>query len=220
MNWDYILFDLDGTLTEPKVGITKSFQYALESLGIYEDNLDHLEKVIGPPLYDSFVEFYQLSPEEAEKGVLKYRERFQAIGWKENGLYDGIVPMLETIKDKKLAIASSKPTVFVEKICDYFGIRNYFDVIIGSELDGTSSDKIDIITKACRELGATNKNKIIMVGDRKFDIIGAHQYGIEAIGVKYGYAQGLELEETGADYIAETVKELEIILNKSDRNSN
>ena len=216
MNWDYILFDLDGTLTEPKIGITKSFQYALESLGIYEDNLDHLEKVIGPPLYDSFVDFYQLSPEEAEKGIQKYRERFQTIGWKENGLYDGIVPMLERIKDKKLAIASSKPTVFVEKICDYFGIIDYFDVIIGSELDGTNSDKVELITKACKELGIKNKNRVIMVGDRKFDIIGSHQYGIEAIGVKYGYAQGLELEQAGADYIAKTVKELETILIKNE----
>ena len=195
MNWDYILFDLDGTLTEPKLGITKSFQYALESLGIYEDNLDHLEKVIGPPLYDSFIEFYQLSPEEAEKGIQKYRERFQTIGWKENGLYDGIVPMLETIKDKKLAIASSKPTVFVEKICNYFGIRNYFDVIIGSELDGTNSDKMEIITKACKALGVKNKNKVIMVGDRKFDIIGAHQYGIEAIGVNMDMHRDLNLNK-------------------------
>lgn len=216
LNWEYILFDLDGTLTEPKLGITKSFQYALESFGITEENLDQLEKVIGPPLYDSFVQFYQFGPEEAKKGVQKYRERFEVIGWKENRLYDGVIPMLESIKDKKLAIASSKPTVFVEKICEYFGIRKYFDVLIGSELDGTSAAKIDIISRACQELGGIEKEQIIMVGDRKYDIIGAHEFGIKAIGVNYGYAQGKELEEIGADYIVETVSELEKLLSENE----
>ncbi|SET25686.1 HAD-IA family hydrolase [[Clostridium] polysaccharolyticum] len=214
MNWKYILFDLDGTLTEPKIGITKSFQYALSSFGIKEDNLDNLEKVIGPPLYDSFVHFYQFSEEDAKKGVAKYRERFEVEGWKENRLYDGIVTMLESLRDKKIAIASSKPAVFVERICKYFDIYKYFDVIVGSELDGTSATKIEIISKACSQLGVKNKEDVIMVGDRKFDIEGAHQFGIKAIGVNYGYAQGEELSLAGADYIAETVEELEKLLRK------
>ena len=217
MNWDYILFDLDGTLTEPKLGITKSFQYALESFGIQEDNLDNLEKVIGPPLYHSFVEYYHFTSEEAWEGVRKYRERFETIGWKENKLFHGIPEMLKQLSDKKLAIASSKPTVFVEKICHYFGIADYFDVLIGSNMDGTNCDKIDIIRLAYEKLGAADKDKVVMVGDRKYDIYGAHEFGIQAIGVNYGYAEEKELEEAGADYIAATVSELEKIL-KSDVN--
>lgn len=217
MNWDYILFDLDGTLTEPKIGITKSFQYALESFGVQEENLDNLEKVIGPPLYHSFAAYYHFTPEDAWKAVEKYRERFETIGWKENKLYVGIPKMLEQLSDKKIAIASSKPAVFVEKICRYFGIADYFDVFVGSNMDGTNCEKIDIIRLACEKLGVEDKDKVVMVGDRKYDIYGAHEFGIQVIGVEYGYAEENELEKAGADYIVTTVYELGKLL-KSDVN--
>lgn len=214
MSWDYILFDLDGTLTEPKEGITKSFQYALQSFGIKEDNLDNLEKVIGPPLKGSFMEFYGFDEEKANQGVAKYRERFETIGWKENALFEGIPEMLASLKGKKLAIASSKPTVFVEKICEYFDIKKYFDVIVGSNLDGTNCEKIDIITKVFEQFNISDKSQMIMVGDRKFDVIGGHEFGIEVIGVNYGYAQENELRNAGADYIVWTVQELQELLNR------
>lgn len=212
MSWEYILFDLDGTLTEPKIGITKSFQYALQSLGIKEENLDNLEKVIGPPLLDSFMDFYNLTEDQAWAGVAKYRERFEDVGWKENKVFEGIIPMMEALEGKKLAIASSKPVVFVKKICDYFGMSPYLDVIVGSELDGTNGQKIDIIRIACEKLGVKGKEKVIMVGDRKFDVEGAHEFGIQAVGVNYGYAQKNELSDAGADYIVNTVEELQDIL--------
>ncbi|MBR3772693.1 MAG: HAD-IA family hydrolase [Clostridium sp.] len=214
MNWNYILFDLDGTLTEPKIGITKSFQYALQSFGIHEDNLDHLDKVIGPPLKQSFMEYYGLNEEQATQAIAKYRERFEVIGWKENALYEGIPELLASLKGKKLAIASSKPTVFVEKICKYFGIREYFHFIAGSNLDGTHCEKIDIIRTVYEQLDIGEKSQMIMVGDRKFDVLGGHEFGIQVIGVNYGYAQENELQNAGADYIVETVAELQKLLNK------
>ncbi len=210
----YILFDLDGTLTDPKEGITKSFQYALAHYGIDEPDLDKLEVVIGPPLRDSFVEFYGFTRENAHEAETKYRERFSKIGMYENVIYDGIASMLHTLRDegKMLAIASSKPTFFVEKILEYFEIKEYFHHIIGSNLDGTRSDKAEVVDAAIAGFGQVDKCDIIMVGDRKFDVIGAHERRIEVIGVAYGYGGVEELEEAGADYVVNTVVELEKLL--------
>ena len=143
----YILFDLDGTLTDPKEGITKSFQYALKHMGIVEENLDALEKVIGPPLKDSFVEFYGMKEDDALEAVEKYRERFKTIGMYENEIFDGIKEMLEKLQKEGflLAIASSKPTVFVEQICEHFEIKQYFHHIVGSFLDGRRGRKEEVV---------------------------------------------------------------------------
>lgn len=214
---DYILFDLDGTLTDPKEGITKSFQYALAHFGIVEPDLDNLEVVIGPPLGDSFINFYGFTKENAQEAVMKYRERFSTLGMYENKIYEGIPSMLQKLKDagKKLAIASSKPTVFVEKILEHFEIKEYFHHIIGSNLDGTRSDKAEVVDAAIAGFGEVNRKDIIMVGDRKFDVIGAHERGVEVIGVTYGYGGVEELVESGADYVVKTVKELgDVLLNK------
>ena len=210
----YILFDLDGTLTDPKEGITKSFQYALKHMGIIEENLDNLEKVIGPPLKDSFMEFYGMNEQEALEAVAKYRERFEKIGLYENEIFDGIKEMLKHLQEEGflLAIASSKPTVFVERICEHFEIKQYFHHIVGSFLDGTRVKKEEVVEEAIREFGEKNLEEIIMVGDRKFDIEGAHQMGLKAIGVAFGYGGREELEKAGADYIADTVEELEKML--------
>lgn len=213
----YILFDLDGTLTDPKEGITKCFQYALAHCGIDEPDLDKLEVVIGPPLRDSFVEFYGFTKEKAHEAEAKYRERFQTIGMYENFIYEGIALMLQKLRDegKMLAIASSKPTIFVEKILEHFEIKEYFHHIIGSNLDGTRSDKAEVVDVSISGFGQVDKSDIIMVGDRKFDVIGAHERGIEVIGVTYGYGGEEELEGAGADYIVKTVLELEkLLLNK------
>lgn len=219
--FNYILFDLDGTLTDPKLGITSSVQYALRALGIEEPSLDKLEPFIGPPLADSFREFYGLDEGQIETAIAKYRERFNDQGIYENEIYPGIAEMLAALKasGKKLSIASSKPTQFVERILDYFDIRTYFDVIIGSNMDGTRSKKEEVVEEALRQMllsemtPAEKKAAVAMVGDRRFDIEGAREHGITSVGVAFGYAPEGELEQAGADYIVDTVNALLEVLN-------
>lgn len=219
--FNYILFDLDGTLTDPKLGITSSVQYALRALGIEEPSLDKLEPFIGPPLADSFREFYGLDEGQIETAIAKYRERFNDQGIYENEIYPGIAEMLAALKasGKKLSIASSKPTRFVERILDYFDIRTYFDVIVGSNMDGTRSKKEEVVEEALRQMlpsemtPAEKKAAVAMVGDRRFDIEGAREHGITSVGVAFGYAPEGELEQAGADYIVDTVNALLEVLN-------
>ncbi len=214
--FDYILFDLDGTLTDPKLGITRSVQYALRALGIEEPSLDKLEPFIGPPLADSFREFYGLEEEQVVTAVAKYRERFSDQGIYENEIYPGTARMLASLRagGKKLAIASSKPTPFVERILDHFEIRAYFDYIIGSNMDGTRGKKEEVVEEALRQMlpagmtPAEKKAGVAMVGDRRFDIEGAREHGITSVGVSFGYAPEGELEQAGADHIVDTVEAL------------
>ena len=211
--FEYILFDLDGTLTDPKEGITKSVQYALASVDIDEPDLDKLEPFIGPPLHESFMEFYGFDRDMAMKLVEKYRERFNVTGIFENKIYPGIADMLKVLKEAgcKISIASSKPTVLVERILDHFDIRKYFDSVVGSNLDGTRTKKEEVVEEALRQLACV-KEKTAMVGDRKFDIEGARAFGLIGVGVSFGYAQENELEEAGADYIVDSVEELQKLL--------
>lgn len=213
----YLLFDLDGTLTDPKVGITTCVQYALESLGIHEPDLDKLECFIGPPLKNSFMEFYGLKEEQAEAAIEKYRERFNNIGLFENEIYKGVPKMLKTLKKNgfHLAVASSKPTVFVERILEHFHIAEYFEAVVGSELDGTRVNKDEVIQEALRRLfkgRQVNRDGIYMIGDRKFDTEGARKMGIESVGVTYGYGDMAELMGAHTDYIVRTVPELQEFL--------
>lgn len=209
----YILFDLDGTLTDPKEGITRSVQYALHSFGIDEPDLDKLEGFIGPPLKEQFMEFAGFHEKQALRAVEKYRERFSVTGLYENQIYEGIPEMLERLQEKGflLAVASSKPTVFVEKILIHFQIDEYFTEVVGSELDGTRSDKGDVIREALRRLavGDKEKRRAVMVGDRRHDVEGAHREGIACIGAAFGYGGREELSRAGAERIVETVTELE-----------
>lgn len=209
MKQKVILFDLDGTITDPKIGITKSFQYALQHFGIQVDNLDALEPVIGPPLKKSFSEFYHLSEDQIERAIEKYRERFSTVGLYENEIYDGMENLLKELSEAGyiLEIASSKPTVFVEKICKHFKIKQYFTHIVGSFLDGRRGEKEEVVEEAIR-LSKATPDHIIMVGDRIYDVIGAHKKGIAVIGVSYGYGGRQELEEAGADVIVDTVAQL------------
>lgn len=218
--FEYILFDLDGTLTDPKLGITSSVQYALRALGIEEPSLDKLEVFIGPPLSDSFREFYGLDEEQMITAVDKYRERFAAQGIFENEIYPGIPQMLADLKEKGkiLAIASSKPTLFVERILDHFEIRKYFDYIVGSNMDGTRGRKEEVVEEALRQMlpvgmaPAKKRDTVAMVGDRKFDIEGAAAHGITSVGVSFGYAPEGELEQAGADFIVNSVQSLYDVL--------
>lgn len=216
----YILFDLDGTLTDPKLGITSSVQYALRALGIEEPSLDRLESFIGPPLADSFREFYGLEGERLATAIDKYRERFATQGIFENEIYPGIPQMLADLKakGKKLAIASSKPTLFVEQILEHFEIGKYFDHVVGSNMDGTRGTKEEVVEETLRQMltvkmtPAQKRDAVAMVGDRKFDIEGARAHGITSVGVLFGYAPEGELEEAGADYIVNSVRSLQVLL--------
>lgn len=211
--FQYLLFDLDGTLTDPKIGITTCAQYALRHFGIEEPDIDKLEGFIGPPLADSFREFYGFDEKQVKEAIQVYRERFSTVGLYENEIYPGIPEMLARLKKagKKLAVASSKATVYVVKILQHFGIEQYFDVIVGSELDGRRCQKEEVIEEALRQLchnDKTENDKVVMIGDRKFDIQGAKEFGLISVGVSFGYALPGELEQAGADYIVDTVEEL------------
>lgn len=218
--FEYILFDLDGTLTDPKIGITSSVQYALRAFGIDEPDLDKLEPFIGPPLADSFMEFYGFTPEQTRLAIEKYHERFDNQGIYENELYKGMDSLLSSLKEggKTLAIASSKPTPLVIRVLEYFHIKKYFDYIVGSELDGTRSKKEEVVEEALRLMAPAplsaweRREHVVMVGDRKFDIEGAKFFGLTSVGVSFGYAPAGELETAGADYIVDTVSELGEIL--------
>lgn len=275
-----LLFDLDGTLTDPKEGICKSVQYALRAFGIEEPDIDKLEPFIGPPLTDSFMEFYGMTRERALEAVEKYRERFSVTGWAENFVYEGVPRMLKGLREAGcvLAVASSKPTVFVERILTHFDLRDAFSVVVGSELDGRRVSKDEVIKEALRQLfaeqdsiapctdgqgdgqsrggpgvwkeqwteergvddaaghedagkdGAASylcgqkdgqsrggldawketirRDELLMIGDRKFDVEGAHALGIRCVGVTYGYAQPGELAEAQADFLADSPDEL------------
>lgn len=214
---EYLLFDLDGTLTDPKVGITTCVQYALHSFGIEEPDLDKLEPFIGPPLKDSFQEFYHMSEEQASLAVEKYRERFRDIGIFENKVYAGIPALLRNLKEKgmHLAVASSKPTVFVERILEHFHIDKFFEVVVGSELDGSRQNKDEVVEEALRRLFGEKpieRDKVYMIGDRKYDAEGARAHHIESVGVTYGYGSMEELRAAHADYIVRSVEELERFL--------
>lgn len=208
---NYLLFDLDGTLTNPKEGITKCVQYALRALGIDEPDLDNLTPFIGPPLRQSFMEFYHLDEAQALYAVEKYRERFSTVGLFENFPYPGIAAMLQQLRErgKILAVASSKPTVFVEQILEKFALQQYFQIIMGSNLDGSRTDKQQVIAEVLRQLHHPPVQQILMIGDRKYDVLGARAMGIPCVGVAFGFAAPGELEESGAVHIARTVADLQ-----------
>lgn len=214
--YDIILFDLDGTLTDPKPGITKCVQYALEKMGIVEDDLEKLTPFIGPPLTTSFKDFYHMNDEEANQALQYYRERFSTIGLYENAVYEGIKELLEKLQSqgKMIFVATSKPTIFSIKILEHFGLISFFKAVIGSELDGTRVEKNEVIEFVLTQIDQPDLKKIIMVGDRKFDILGARENGIDVIGVAYGYGSYDELTLAKPTYIVNTVSELEEILCK------
>ena len=201
----YILFDLDGTLTDPKEGITKSVQHALAHFGITVDDLDSLIPFIGPPLTDSFAMFYGFTHEQALEGVRVYREYFTQRGWRENQEYAGVREMLRALKTAgfSLSVATSKPEVFALRILDYFHLTDYFDVVGGADLDGTRIRKADVIRYTLGRAGVSQSGQaleqVAMVGDREHDILGAKAVGIESVGVLYGYGSREELEAAGAD---------------------
>lgn len=209
-----ILFDLDGTLSDPKEGITKSVQYALQKLGINEPNLDKLEPFIGPPLQQSFAEYYNFNEKQTQQAIYFYREKFIQKGMFENELYPNIPQLLTSLQEHQLTliVATSKPTIFAEKIIKYFKIEQYFSMIVGSDLDGTRTSKTDIIKYIIDKYKEHPLEDFIMIGDRKHDIIGAENTGIDSVGVTYGYGSPEELSNVHPTYLVQNVEDLIKIL--------
>ena len=205
------LFDLDGTLIDPHTAITKGIQYALASVGIEVTDRNQLNPFIGPPLRDSLREFYNFTDaDEIERLVCKYHEYFSENGIYENTLYPGVIEMLEQLKDAgcTLTIATSKLMVNAVKIAEYLKFDQYFDLIIGCELDGSRSRKCEIIDYILAAIDPVRENFPVMIGDRKYDIIGAREMGIDSIGVTWGYGSKEELEKENPTLIAESIEEL------------
>jgi len=214
MRWDVILFDLDGTITDPKEGITKSVAYALDYFGIRTENPDVLTHFIGPPLCESFMRYHGMDEDQAILALAKYRERYSTIGWKENTPYVGIAQLLKRLKEtgKITAIATSKAQVYAIKILEHFGLDTYFDHICGTPLDNPKQTKADVIRFALQQTNVIDLSQAVMVGDRMHDVDGGHEVGLQTIGVLYGYGDRKELEDHGADYIMESVTDLSKLL--------
>ena len=208
--YQYVLFDLDGTLTDPGLGITNSVMYALRKFGINVSDRSQLYPFIGPPLRDSFRVYYGFSDEQCERAVRYYREYFKKSGMFENEVYDGICELLTRLKvsGRTLVVATSKPEVFALEILRHFDLYKYFDFVAGATLNDVRNQKADIIKYALETLNITEKKSAIMIGDRKHDIIGAKETGLDSIGVLYGYGTYDELKNAGATYIANTTADI------------
>jgi phosphoglycolate phosphatase len=202
---DAIYFDLDGTLTDPKLGITRSIQYALQRLDHPTiPTADDLTWCIGPPLRSSFVRLLG-GDHSADRAVALYRERFSDIGLYENGVYDGIDEVLTALRASgyRLFVATSKAHVFAERIIDHVGLRKHFERVFGAEYDGTRADKSHLLEYALKEVGV-DPSKTLMIGDRSHDMVGAKNNGMKGIGVLYGYGSRDELLGAGAHHVCAT----------------
>lgn len=219
-----LLFDLDGTLTDSGEGVIRSAQYALGAMGILAEEAE-LRRFVGPPLKASFRDFYGFSGEQVDQAVAKYRERYNAIGIFENSAYEGIRELLGELKQAGylLGVATSKPEVMAYRVLEKYELLAHFDVVTGSELDGTRSEKSEVIEEALRRMERAQKEgetgvgdgmrgHTLMIGDRKYDAAGAQEAGLACIGVYYGYAEQGELEAAGADFVAATVDDLGMLL--------
>lgn len=210
--YDLILFDVDGTLTDSGEGITKSVQYTLEKYGIIEPDLNNLRKFIGPPLIDSFMKYYGFSKEESVRARNIFNERYQPIGWMENHPYDGIETVLEELQSAgiMMGVATSKPEGVANKVLEYFDLKKYFSVICAAPNNGLNGEKPGRIRAAIEEaraLGCEAKN-VIMVGDTRFDVLGAHECGIPCVGVSWGFAVEGEFEACDTEFVVDTMEEL------------
>lgn len=209
MHYPTILFDLDGTLTDPREGITRSIQFALARLGIDEPDITRLEHFIGPPLLQAFMQFYGFDEAKAWQAVNFYRERFKVTGLYENRVFDGVFELLDTLagQNRTLYIATSKPWEFAREIARHFDFARYFKVIYGSELDGTRTDKVELIAHLLAEEGL-DPAQTLMIGDRKHDLIGGTRNGLDVAAVGYGFGSHEELAGQAPTYHFETMADL------------
>lgn len=209
MQHSTLLFDLDGTLTDPREGITRSVQYALAKLGIDEPDLTALEHFIGPPLLQCFMSTYGLDEATGWQAVNHYRERFRVTGLYENRVFEGVPALLDALQaqGRTLYIATSKPTVFAAEIARHFGFDRYFTRIYGSELDGTRTNKVELLAHLLESEGLAPE-ATLMIGDRKHDLIGARSNGLQAVAVGYGFGSREELLGEAPAYHFETLADL------------
>ena len=210
----YFLFDLDGTLTDPGIGITNSAAHALRHFGIETASREELYPYIGPPLDFSFSKYHGIAKEDLNHAIELFREYFAKNGIFENEAYEGIENLLKKLKGEgaSLLLATSKPEKFAVKILEHFGLYKYFDFIGGSPLEGAGSEKAEVIRSVMRHVPDISEENAVMIGDREYDILGAHECGLSAVGVLYGYGSETELKNAGADFIAGDIKELEELL--------
>lgn len=210
MNFKYIFFDLDGTLTDPYEGLSTSVIYALSRLGIIEKDLSKINRFIGPPLVVSFMEFYGLTREKAEMAIGYYREVYAETGIYQNRVYEGIEALLEKLKNqgRTICMATSKPTVYANIVAKHFKLDDYFEHVEGAPLNHSDIDKAVLIENIIEKYSIKNKNECVMIGDRCFDINAAKKAGIASIGITYGYGDAKELQEAGADYIISSAEQL------------
>ena len=203
--YDYVIFDFDGTVVDTGEGILKSLQYSFREMGREVPELDDLKKFIGPPIYYSYTIYYGVSEEEVGEYIKKYRERYKVKGIYECELYDGMTQLLDSLKAKgiKIGIASSKPMHLIYSVADYLKITDKFDAIVGVKIDDSNhSSKTQLVLDAMTEMGATDKSKVLMVGDRLYDIDGANGAGVDSCGAIWGYGNEEEFREHNATYIA------------------
>ena len=208
--YDTFLFDLDGTITDSALGITNSVMYALKKFGIEETDRTKLYKFIGPPLTKKKKKYYGFTEEQSLKGVDYYREYYHDKGIYENRVYDGLEDVLKKINEagKQAIVATSKPEKYARIIIEYFQLTKYFAYVAGMEMDGGRGTKAEVITYALETNHIADKSKVLMIGDREHDVIGAHKNGLDCLGILYGFGNREEFEEAGADYIREKVEDI------------
>lgn len=207
---NYLLFDLDGTLTDSAEGIINSVKYTAGKLGLAEPDRDTLRKFIGPPLAESFSKLLGLPQDEIKHAISVYREYFSAVGIYENRLYPWTAELLVTLRAAgfKMAVATSKPEVYAGNIITRFQLEKYFDCICGIPLDNEKMTKSEVIAQALKRLGVSDRSEALMIGDRSYDVAGAAACGIPCIGVLYGYGEAGELESAGAAAVCKSCEEL------------
>lgn len=213
--YKYILFDLDGTLTDSAPGILNCYRYALDAMGV--DEPEDIMRVVGPPLFDSFAEICGMNENQVNEAVRIYRQRYAETGLFENNVYDGIPEMLRQLKNsgKRLFVATSKPEVFAVRILEKFNLAQYFDVIGGADINGTRNAKQEVIEYVLSRGNITDRSGVLMIGDRFHDIIGAKKCGIPCMSVLWGYGNKEEFIQHGADFIVNTPQETaDIIINR------
>ncbi len=211
-NFDAVLFDFDGTVADTGEGIFLCVRHAIEVHGLEQPSDEEIRKFIGPPMIISYHKLYpQLSDDEVQSLMQSYREKYAKDGLHKYKLYDGIIELLQKLNKNgvKTAVASSKPQEALWNVIKAGGIEKYFDCIVGAGKNYTDSDKATIVEEAIRQTGVKDKSRVLMVGDRKYDIVGAHKAGIACAAVLFGYGSREEFDEYKADYVVESFKELE-----------
>lgn len=205
--FDTLLFDLDGTLTDSTEGILNCLIYAIERMGFEVPEDTNI--FLGPPIRQSFAEFLGMNGDQVDEAVRIFRERYSDTGLFENRVYDGIPGMLERLKSggKRLMVATSKPQVYAVRIFERFGLAQYFEIVGGAELDGSRDYKDEVIEYVLAKAGITDRSTVLMIGDRRQDVLGAHKTDIECMGILWGFGSMEELTQAGADYIARTPQE-------------